>query len=271
MGDLGAVIKRLVCTNRKALFSFLSAGNPNPDITLKCLNVLAENGTDALELGAPFSDPIADGKTIQGVSDSSVRRRTTITSTLGMGKLFKRHNPNVPTVLMSYANLVRGLGPNNFLIQSETSGIELVILVDCPTEMVGSLCAPLKASRMRPVLLTSPSTSKRRLAGAVKQMSGYLYFVSTQGTTGTELFGSNELRERTRFLLGITPVPVLIGFGIRSRSNNRTISKISDGTIVGTLLVGLLRSGLLNQKTIKLVGTLKLLGLGLVGFEPTTN
>ncbi|AGO28213.1 tryptophan synthase subunit alpha [Candidatus Tremblaya phenacola PAVE] len=271
MGGLGSVIKRLVCTNRKALFSFLSVGNPNSDITLKCLNVLAENGADALELGAPFSDPIADGKTIRGVSDSSVRRRTTITSTFGMGKLFKRHNPNVPTVLMSYANLVRRLGPNNFLMQSETSGIESVILVDCPTEMVGSLCAPLKASRMRPVLLTSPSTPKRRLISAVKQMSGYLYFVSTQGTTGTELLGTDGLREGAQFLLDATPVPVLIGFGIRSRSNTRTISKFSDGTIVGTLLVGLMESGLSNQKTIKLGRSLKQLVLGLVGFEPTTT
>lgn len=243
----------------KSLVTFLTVGIPTPDVTSQCLNLLAENGATVLELGVPFSDPIADGKTIQEASHFSIGRHTTLVDTVGAVRLLRRHNAKVPAVIMSYTNTIRQFGANTFLLKMRTAGIVGMIAVDCPIETSGRLHVPLKANGVRPVVLASVTTGSRRLVGAAKTVGGFLYFASMQGTTGSELVRTQELAKRTHFLWDVMPVAVLVGFGIRNESSVRSVNKLSDGTVVGTPIVSSTRKGLLYQKVLQSLGSLQLL------------
>lgn len=257
MRTLGRITARLKY-HSKGLVSFITAGSPTLDVTLKCLGILAENGADILELGVPFSDPIADGKIIQNASHTPVKRRITLLNVVGVVKLFRRYNNRTAIVLMSYINPVRRAGPNNFLSELNISGTDGVIMVDCPAETMRQLRGQLKRSNIQLTMLISPTTPRGRLIGISKGASGYLYLVSMQGITGSKLVnGKKQLRLSSWFTKNITPVSAYIGFGIKSKRNTLVMGELSDGVIVGSLLISILDGTLVWCKTARALRFLK--------------
>ena len=225
---------------RKALVPFITAGDPSLDATVPVMHALVAAGADAIELGVPFSDPMADGPVIQRSSERALARGAGLAYVLDAVRRFRTRDATTPVVLMGYLNPVEVRGHARFAADAAAAGVDGVLLVDLPREEAGELHDALARHQLALILLASPTTPDDRLAALHNQSQGYLYYVSFAGVTGADRLDAAAVGARLRTLRGQGPAPVLVGFGIKDAASAVAMAAHADGVVVGSALVAAL-------------------------------
>jgi tryptophan synthase alpha chain len=218
MSRIAATFARLASENRKALIPFVTAGDPSPVITVPLMHALVEAGVDVIELGVPFSDPMADGPVIQRSSERALERGMRSERVFDMVREFRRTDPETPVVLMGYLNPVEVRGAEAYARAAAVAGVDGLLLVDLPPEESSALRAGLNAHGLELISLVAPTTSAARLPVLAASAQGYLYYVSFAGVTGAQIVDVDDVAMRVAQLRSLASVPVLVGFGIKHRS-----------------------------------------------------
>ncbi len=232
----------------KALLSYMMAGYPDIDSSLKALRILLEEGTDILELGLPFSDPVADGPAIQTAHSVALENGVGLQDTFSISRQLKRDFPDVPILMMTYLNPVFRTGYERFSELAKESGIDGLIVPDLPAEESEELGEVLKDHGLSLVLLASPTTGRERLSLICKMTHHMTYFVSVTGTTGARReLPFNEIEREIKIYREVCQKPVVVGFGVSSGDHSRRISSFADGVVVGSLFVRLAGEGRLEE------------------------
>jgi tryptophan synthase alpha chain len=227
----------LQAQSRKALIPFITAGDPDPDWTVGIMHELVAAGADVIELGVPFSDPMADGPVIQESSERAIRRGVTLACVLQYVQSFRRQDRQTPVVLMGYVNPVERYGYDAFSSDAARCGVDGVLLVDCPVEEAGGLESALARSGIHMIRLLAPTTAMARMAAIAQQASGYLYYVSFAGITGADLLQQDGLAAAVQEIRRHSTVPVAVGFGIKGPQAAAEVARCADAVIIGSALV----------------------------------
>lgn len=236
MTRIETVFNNLRQRNEPGLIPFLTAGDPNLETTAKLVKTLADAGADLIELGFPFSDPMADGPTIQAASERALSAGTTLENILRMVKEVRR-DCQVPLVLMGYYNPVFRYGVEKFAADAAAAGVDGLLLVDLPPEEAGEMTASLKQVGIAMITLLAPTTPPERMRKLASEAEGYLYYVSMTGVTGTQKVKPDDIRCAVEELKGMTEVPVGVGFGITTPEDAAAVGCFADGVVVGSALV----------------------------------
>jgi tryptophan synthase alpha chain len=223
--------------NRAALVTFVTAGDPNYDAALAILNGLPEAGADVIELGMPFTDPMADGPSIQLANIRALGAKQNLAKTLQMVREFRAGNQGTPLVLMGYFNPIHYYGVDRFIADAKAAGVDGLIVVDLPPEHNEDLCHPAQAAGIDFIRLTTPTTDDNRLPTVLEGSSGFVYYVSVAGVTGAGSATLEHVQEAVTRLRRHTQLPVAIGFGIRTAEHAASIARLADGVVVGSALV----------------------------------
>lgn len=222
-----------------ALITFMTVGDPSPDVTPAILDALVEGGADVIELGMPFTDPMADGPAIQAANLRALAAGTKTADILRIAKDFRGRHPTVPLVLMGYANPMTIRGADWFADQCKQAGIDGVICVDIPPEEDEALGPALRAAGVSPIRLATPTTDATRMPAVLNGSSGFLYYVSVAGITGLQQAAQTSIEDAVNALKAATDIPVAVGFGVRTPEQASAIAKVADGVIVGSALIDL--------------------------------
>lgn len=217
----------------------MTVGDPSPDVTPAILDALVEGGADVIELGMPFTDPMADGPAIQAANLRSLEAGTKTADILRIATEFRARHPYVPVVLMGYANPMTIRGADWFAEQCKAAGVDGVICVDIPPEEDDALGPALRNAGVSPIRLATPTTDAKRLPTVLDGSSGFLYYVSVAGITGQQQAAQTSIEEAVRALKAATDIPVAVGFGVRTPEQARAIAQVADGVIVGSALIDL--------------------------------
>ncbi|PKO45095.1 MAG: tryptophan synthase subunit alpha [Betaproteobacteria bacterium HGW-Betaproteobacteria-22] len=222
---------------KTALIPYITAGDPHPQHTVKLMHTLVAHGADMIELGVPFSDPMADGPVIQRASERALVHKVGLGSVLDMVKVFRQTDQKTPIILMGYANPIEAIGPVAFADRAKAADVDGVITVDYPPEECGDFVRELSARDIDPVFLLSPTTEPSRVDLIVKQASGFVYYVSLKGVTGAANLNIAEVAERVKSIRTQTDLPVGVGFGIRDAATAKATAAIADAVVVGSRMV----------------------------------
>ena len=240
--------------NKKALVCFLTAGDPNKKISAKVLSLLPESGADLIEIGIPFSDPMADGPTIQRSSLRAIKSGINLKQILEMVRDFRKNDSRTPIILMGYYNPIFQYGLKNFFIDSSKSGVDGIIAVDLPPEENSLIYDYSKKFNIDIIRLLTPTTDIERLKKILKSTSGFLYYVSIMGITGTKKPSITLVKKSVNKIKQLTSLPVVVGFGINNSKQVKEINKFSDGCVIGSALVKILEGyqmGKFNYREMK--------------------
>ena len=224
---------------RAALIAFVTGGDPSPAGTAAILDALVEGGADLIELGMPFTDPMADGPAIQRANLRALAAGTTTADLFGIAGAFRARHPEVPLVLMGYANPMLRRGPDWFAAEAAKAGVDGVICVDIPPEQDGVLGPALRAAGIDPIRLATPTTDAKRLPAVLDGASGFLYYVSVAGITGMQQAGQASIEAAVARFKAATDLPVAVGFGVRGPDQAEAIGRVADGVVVGSAIVDL--------------------------------
>jgi len=231
------------CFNKKtALIPFITAGDPNPKLTVPLMHTLVKAGADLIELGVPFSDPMADGPVIQRASERALAAGTSLTKVLAMVKQFRVDNQTTPVVLMGYLNPIEIMGYEQFAKAAQDAQVDGVLTVDLPPEEATELTKILKHYNIAPIFLLAPTTTTERIKKIVSQAEGYLYYVSLKGVTGSANLDLNSVAEKLTEIRKHSDLPIGVGFGIKDAKTAAQVAAISDAVIVGSALVQLIEN-----------------------------
>ncbi len=230
--------------NRAGLVTYTVAGDPDPATSRKILGGLPEAGADFIELGMPFSDPMADGPAIQLASLRALHNGGGMINTLNMVRNFRTRDMDTPIILMGYYNPIHCYGSQRFLDEALDAGVDGLIIVDLPPEEDDELCHPCLTSGLNWIRLTTPTSDDRRLEKVLKHSSGFVYHVSIAGITGTRSAELEDIESAVQRIRRQTDLPVAVGFGIRTAEQVRAISEIADAAVVGSALVNVIREGI---------------------------
>jgi tryptophan synthase alpha chain len=222
---------------RRALVPFVTAGDPSPEATVPVLHALVAAGADILELGVPFSDPMADGPVIQRSSERALSRGVGTARVLDLVREFREGDADTPVVLMGYLNPVEMRGADAYAAAAAAAGVDGVLLVDLPPEESAPFRTVFRAAGIDLIALAAPTTSDARLQRLADEADGYLYYVSLAGVTGARLAAGGDIAARTADLRARARVPVLIGFGIKDAASAAAMGRLGDGIVVGSALV----------------------------------
>lgn len=222
--------------NRPALVTFVMAGDPDPETAQQILDALPAAGADLIELGMPFSDPMADGPGVQAAGQRALNAGQTLRRTLNMVQAFRRHDDATPIVLMGYYNPIYIYGVEAFLAAAAEAGVDGLIVVDLPPEEDAELCLPALAAGISFIRLTTPTTDDKRLPAVLANTSGFVYYVSMTGITGAAIRSHAAVGEAVKRIKGHTKLPVAVGFGIKTAEDAALIGRDADGVVVGTAL-----------------------------------
>ena len=225
---------------RSGLITFLTAGDPDPDTALDILNGLPEAGADLIEIGVPFSDPMADGPAIQASSLRAIKAGMTLGKTLSAVQAFRNHDQNTPVILMGYYNPIYSYGVDKFLKDADAAGVDGFIVVDLPPEEEDEFCLPVIAAGLNFIYLTAPSTNDTRLPRVLKNASGFVYFASITGITGTDSAVTADVAGNVSRIRSFTDLPVAVGFGIKTSDQAAEIARFADAAVVGSALVNVI-------------------------------
>lgn len=236
-GRLDARLARRRESGRKALVTFITAGDPVPAATVPALHALVRGGADVLELGVPFSDPEAEGPAIQASSERSLKQGTTLRRCLEMVEAFRADDADTPVVLMGYLNSVLTMGVDVFARAAGDAGVDGLILVNLPPEEAGPLKRALAAQGIRLIFLVAPTTTEARAQLILEHAAGFVYYVSLKGITGADHLDAAAVGDKVRWLRGLTRLPVMVGFGIKDGPSARAVGRHADGVVVGSVLV----------------------------------
>lgn len=222
---------------RPALVTFLTAGDPDPATTLALLKALPDAGADIIELGMPFSDPMADGPAIQAAGLRALKGGQTMDKTLDLVRAFRTVDDTTPIVLMGYYNPIYQRGPAHFVAEAKAAGVDGLIIVDLPPEADDELCLPALAAGLNFIRLATPTTDEQRLPAVLANMSGFVYYVSINGITGSAAPDSARVAEAVGRIKRHTALPVAVGFGVRTAEQAAAIGACADGVVVGSAIV----------------------------------
>ena len=237
MSKIQATFERLQAQGRKALIPFITAGDPSPLQTVDLMHCLVEAGADIIELGVPFSDPMADGPTIQRASERALRQGVSLRQVLGMVATFRADNNETPVVLMGYANPIEAMGVDVFAPAAFDAGVDGVLVVDYPPEESTEFSRAMHLHALDPIFLLAPTSTPERIAQVAELASGYVYYVSLKGVTGSAALDVGTVAARIPEIQAATGVPVGVGFGIRDAETAGAVARIADAVVVGSRII----------------------------------
>ncbi|WP_029891227.1 tryptophan synthase subunit alpha [Polycyclovorans algicola] len=242
-GRLNATFARLRADGRKALIPYITAGDPHPGHSVALMHALVAGGADIIELGMPFSDPMADGPVIQLACERALKAGTTLRRTLALVSEFRQTDAQTPVVLMGYLNPIERFGLADFADAADHAGVDGVLIVDLAVEEADAYLPTLTARGLAPIFLVSPTTPIARVATIAEHAAGYLYYVSLKGVTGAANLDVDAVATQVAALRGVTQIPVAVGFGIRSPETAAAVARVADGVVVGSTLVNQIAEG----------------------------
>ena len=237
MGRISQAFARLQGEGRTALIPFITAGDPDPALTVPLLQTLVRAGADVIELGVPFSDPMADGPTIQRASERALAKGVSLRQVLSLVATFRAEDPTTPIVLMGYANPIEAMGVEAFAAAAAAAGVDGVLVVDYPPEESAAFAGALQRHAIDPIFLLAPTSSDARIAQVGALASGYIYYVSLKGVTGSATLDVAAVAARIPEIRARTGVPVGVGFGIRDAATAAAVARIADAVVVGSRLI----------------------------------
>ncbi len=237
MSRIQSTFAALAAQQRKGLIPFLVAGDPEPSKTVDYLHALVSAGADVIELGVPFSDPMADGPVIQRAYVRALANGITLRKVLDDVRTFRQSNQVTPIVLMGYANPIERMGVEHFVTAAHEAGVDGVLVVDYPPEESVEFAAQLRARGIDPIFLLAPTSDAQRIAAVARLASGYLYYVSLKGVTGSAALDVVSIAEKIPSIKRETSLPVAVGFGIRDAATARAVGEVADAVVIGSALV----------------------------------
>lgn len=223
--------------NRKGLIPFITAGFPDPELTVKLMHALVEGGADIIELGVPFSDPMADGPVIQHASEVALKKGMTLKKVLDIVGSFRVGNQTTPVVLMGYANPIERMGVNAFIEEAAKKGVDGVLVVDYPPEEGVDFARALKAKNIDMIFLLAPTSTDERIEKTGRIAGGYIYYVSLKGVTGSANLDVAEVMARIEKIRKYVTIPVGVGFGIRDRVTAKALGAVADAVVIGSRII----------------------------------
>ncbi len=237
MSRIAACLDKLHSKGQKALIPYIVAGDPNPEFTVPMMHTLVEQGADIIELGIPFSDPMAEGPVIQLAHERALEHNVCLSAALDMVNEFRQQDQDTPVVLMGYANPVEKMGYENFASRAAAAGVDGLLTVDMPPEEAELLNEALKAVAIDSIFLIAPTTTAQRIKSIASLATGYIYYVSLKGVTGAGHLDTQSVKDKLAEIKSITDLPITVGFGIKDAESAATISKLAEGVVVGSALV----------------------------------
>ena len=243
----------LKAEGKKAFVSYIMAGDPDYDASLKIVKGLPGAGVDIIELGVPFTDPMADGPTIQLAGQRALAGGQTLQKTLDMAAEFRKNDDTTPIVMMGYYNPIFSRGVDNFLADAKIAGIDGLIVVDLPPEEDDELCIPAQKAGLNFIRLATPTTDNKRLPKVLQNTSGFVYYVSITGITGAAEAEAGDVGPEVARIKSHTDLPVIVGYGINTPERSKTIASVSDGAVVGSAIVSLISQGKSTKEVLNFV------------------
>lgn len=237
MNRIAATFATLKTHNRKALIPFITAGDPEPALTVPLMHEMVKAGADIIELGVPFSDPMADGPTIQRSSERALKHQVGLNDVFAMVSEFRLTDTTTPVVLMGYANPIEAMGYENFAARAKRSDVDGVLTVDYPPEECEAWVAQLNSHKIDAIFLLSPTTSESRMQQVANFAQGYIYYVSLKGVTGASNLDLSEVANMLERLRSHISIPIGVGFGIRDDATARAVSELADAVVVGSRII----------------------------------
>jgi len=235
---------QLAAEGRKALIPFITAGDPNPDFTVPMLHAMVKAGADIIELGVPFSDPMADGPVIQRASERALAHKMSLKKTLAMAMEFRRTYSATPLVLMGYLNPIEAMGYEDFANAAARAEVDGVLTVDLPPEECEDFARLLKERGIDPIFLLAPNSSEERIQKMDAIGSGYIYYVSLKGVTGAGHLDTADVAEKLKAIKVNTRLPIGIGFGVKDAQTAQALSALGDGVVIGSALISQIEANL---------------------------
>lgn len=237
MSRISKCFQQLQSQRRVALIPFVTAGDPNPDVTVPLMHALVAAGASIIELGVPFSDPMADGPVIQRASERALLHQTSLRDVLAMVKRFRQDDPETPVILMGYLNPIEAMGYPVFADAAAAAGVDGLLTVDIPPEEAGDLLQALRQQQIDPIFLLAPTSGEERIKRICDAASGFVYYVSVKGITGSADLAIGEVAAKVAEIRKATSLPVGVGFGIKDAQTAQAVAQVGDAVIVGSALV----------------------------------
>jgi len=237
MSKIAATFSALKEQGKTALVTFITAGDPSPELTVPLMHALVAGGADILELGVPFSDPMAEGPVIQRACERALAQGVGIKDVFNYVREFRKTNQTTPVVLMGYANPIERIGPDNFIKQSVEAGADGAIVVDYPPEECEEFAANMRANGLDLIFLLAPTSTEERIAQVAKVGGGFSYYVSLKGVTGAGNIDTADVAERLKAIRKHVQLPVGVGFGIRDGATARAVAEVADAVVIGSRII----------------------------------
>jgi len=257
MSRIAARFESLARSRRKALIPYITAGDPHPSLTVPLMRGLVDAGSDILELGVPFSDPMADGPVIQRAGERALKHGVGLRHVLDMVAAFRKSDNETPVVLMGYANPIEAMGVEKFVATAKDAGVDGVIVVDYPPEECEQFAQLLKRNGIDPVFLLAPTSTDKRIQDVARVASGYIYYVSLRGVTGAAHLDYSEVTKRIPAIRSATRLPIGVGFGIRDAESARAVAKAADAVVIGSRIIQEIEGGPPEEAVARVVRFLK--------------
>lgn len=242
MSRIRTTFERLASQQRKGLIPFITAGDPDPGLTVELMHAMVAGGADVIELGVPFSDPMADGPVIQRASERALAKKVNLRQVLEFVTRFRERDQTTPVVLMGYANPIEHMGITVFCAAAAQAGVDGVLVVDYPPEESADFAQQMRAYDIDPIFLLAPTSTDARIEQVAKLASGYLYYVSLKGVTGASTLDLQSVADKIPEIKRRAQLPVGVGFGIRDAQTARAIGQIADAVVIGSRIVQLLEA-----------------------------
>ncbi|CAJ0708534.1 MULTISPECIES: tryptophan synthase subunit alpha [Ralstonia] len=240
MSRIAQTFSQLSAQGRKGLIPFITAGDPYPEMTVDLMHALVKGGSNVIELGVPFSDPMADGPVIQRASERALAKKVGLRTVLEYVRAFRATDLTTPVVLMGYANPIERMGVDAFAKAASEAGVDGVLVVDYPPEECEAFAKTMRAAGIDPIFLLAPTSTEARIAQIARVASGYIYYVSLKGVTGAATIDLDAVAARIPQIRQHARLPVGVGFGIRDAATARAISGVADAVVIGSRIVQLL-------------------------------
>jgi tryptophan synthase alpha chain len=257
MSRIQGRFEALAKAKRKALIPYITAGDPHPSLTVPLMRGLVESGSDILELGVPFSDPMADGPVIQRAGERALKHGVGLSNVLSMVTDFRKIDDQTPIVLMGYANPIEAMGVEKFVAAAKAAGVDGVIVVDYPPEECEQFAAQAKNAGIDPIFLLAPTSTEKRINDVARIGSGYLYYVSLRGITGAANIDLGDVASRIPKIRAATKLPIGVGFGIRDAESARRVAQTADAVVIGSRIIQEIEAGAADQAVSRVKAFLK--------------
>jgi tryptophan synthase alpha chain len=257
MSRIQGRFQSLAGDRRKALIPYITAGDPHPSLTVALMRGLVEAGADIVELGVPFSDPMADGPVIQRAGERALKHGVGLSQVLQLVQEFRKEDASTPIVLMGYANPVEAMGVERFIAGARSAGVDGVIVVDYPPEECEPFASAAKQAGIDPIFLLAPTSTDRRIEQVARVGSGYLYYVSLRGITGATHIDLTDVAARMPRIRAATKLPIGVGFGIRDAQSAREVARTADAVVIGSRIIQEIEAGSPDQAVARVKAFLK--------------